>query len=209
MTSSATQVAAAVHDPGVVPLPEMDENSVGDHAVIPIGGRDGRVLFQQDWGPRLRKGGRWAAHSRVDASTWNRQRSARRGTLCVAAVPGTWHWYRPRGLGAGLCRRDLLAGPAANLARARSGCRTRKRGDIPVFLTEYMKSRYSDWITAKEAAAVFNEAHPLQDPVRPSSARNRLQQMVWSGWAERKEGRHPAGRAGTTPCSGGSTRKQE
>lgn len=37
---------------GVVPLPEMDESSVGDHAVRVIGSRDGRVLFQQDWGPR-------------------------------------------------------------------------------------------------------------------------------------------------------------
>lgn len=37
---------------GVVPMPDPEERTVGDHAVMPIGIQDERVFFLQHWGPR-------------------------------------------------------------------------------------------------------------------------------------------------------------
>ena len=67
------------------------------------------------------------------------------------------------------------------------GGRKRRKGEIAEFAREYMQE-VGDWVTAKEAAAAFSERYPQQDPVRPSSMWNRMQQQVWTGLAERKDG---------------------
>lgn len=69
--------------------------------------------------------------------------------------------------------------------------RKRRKGEIVEFACEYMQGQYPRWVTAKEAAAAFSERYPEQDPVRNSSMWNRMQQQVWQGTAERKDGQHP------------------
>lgn len=71
------------------------------------------------------------------------------------------------------------------------GGRKRKKGEIVKFACEYMQEQYPRWVTAREATVVFGERYPQQDPVRPSSMWNRMQQQVWQGAAERKDGQHP------------------
>lgn len=67
----------------------------------------------------------------------------------------------------------------------------RRKGEIAEFARGYMQARYPLWVSAKEAAAAFSEQHPGQDPVRASSLWNRMQQQVWMGLAERKDGTSP------------------
>ena len=71
------------------------------------------------------------------------------------------------------------------------GGKKRKKGEIVQFAREYMQAQYPRWVSAKEAAAAFSEQYPGQDPVLPSSIWNRMQQQVWAGWAERKDGQSP------------------
>ena len=67
----------------------------------------------------------------------------------------------------------------------------RKRGVVADFTREYLISQYPRWVTGKEVAEAFNESHPQDLPIRPSSAWNRMQQLVWTGKADRKDGQHP------------------
>ena len=69
--------------------------------------------------------------------------------------------------------------------------RRRKKGEISQFAREYMQAQYPQWVSAKEAAAAFSGQYPGQDPIRASSIWNRMQQQVWEGLAERKDGTSP------------------
>lgn len=60
----------------------------------------------------------------------------------------------------------------------------RKKGSVARFMREYLESQYPQWVTAREAAAAYNDLHPDQRPLRTSSAWNRLRQMAWEGKAE-------------------------
>jgi GNAT superfamily N-acetyltransferase len=46
------QIFPSIYDApgGTVPLPDPEEHSVGDHAVMPIGVGNGRIFFQHSWG---------------------------------------------------------------------------------------------------------------------------------------------------------------
>lgn len=69
--------------------------------------------------------------------------------------------------------------------------RRRRKGEIMEFARGYLQARYPSWVSAREAAAAFSEQYPQQDPVRASSMWNRMQQQVWTGFAERKDGTSP------------------
>ena len=64
----------------------------------------------------------------------------------------------------------------------------RRKGEIAQFAREYLRAEYPRWITARQAATAYDEQHPGENPVRPSSLWQRLQQQAWEGRAERRDG---------------------
>ena len=151
---------------------------------------------------RIRQGARFRPMSEVRITVYSRAEEARREAFAYARA-------RAISYQAYLEEKGIFSGEVAETFRGHLDSLTweegmpeeeeepppplpeRKYGDVINYIREYMAARPEEWVTAKNLAAIYNEAHPHQVPVRPSSAWNRMQQMVWQGQVERRDGRSP------------------
>ena len=63
----------------------------------------------------------------------------------------------------------------------------RKRGTIATFCREYLESRNGEWVSALDVVTAFNAANPDRPVRNASSVWGRLQHLVFTGKAERKD----------------------
>ena len=176
-------------------LDEMEEREV-------VTGAGGTWILT----PRVREGARIRVMTGIRITVYSPEAEARRENLGYARIRAASYrlFLEEKGLFTGKVK-DSFQRHWESLAwqepeepkeeepeeKTLYGGKRRRKGEIVQFAREYLQAQYPRWVTAKEAAAAFGEQYPGQDPVRPSSMWNRMQQQVWNGAAERKDGRSP------------------
>ena len=152
--------------------------------------------------PRVYEGARIRLMTDIRVTVYSPEAAARRDSLGYARTRAASYrlFLEEKGLFAGEIRDSFqrhweslawTEGLPEEEEKTSYAGRKRRKGEIAEFAREYLQAQYPQWVSAKEAAAAFAEQYPGQDPVRPSSIWNRMQQQVWTGLAERKDGTSP------------------